>query len=116
MFKNLFKKQRQAVQKVNMLVMSPVFSEKITGTMYQVGEFIAHARMKPIFEEEGLMYGTCYKKSETLYFVATDSEIVEHIRNQGAVPLVQNRHLRIFSEKKKLQAYVQKVQSNSLTA
>lgn len=116
MFKNLFKKQRQTVQKVNMLVMSPVFSEKITGNMYQVGEFISHARMTPIFEDSTILYGTCYMKSETLYFVATDSEVVEHIRNQGAVPLVQTRHLRIFNEKKKMQAYVQKFQSTSLTA
>ena len=116
MFKNLFKKQRQTVSNTNKLVLSPVYSEKITGTIYRQGEFLPHARMNVIYEEEAMMYGTCYKEKETLYFVANDIEIVEHIRNQGAVPLVENRYLRIFNEKKRMQAHVKKIQSNQKSA
>lgn len=116
MLKNLFKKQRQTVKQANMLVLSPVTSEKITSNVYRVGEFVPHARMKVIFEDATVMYGTCYKKDETLYFVASDHEVMEHIRSLGAVPLVQTLHLRIFNEKKKMQGLVQKIQSNSLSA
>lgn len=116
MFKNLFKKQRQTVKASNMLVLSPVYSTKITGAVYQVGELIPHARMTAIYEDTDLIYGTCYDKNETRYFVATDSEVVDHIRHQGAVPLAQSRFLRIFSEKKKMQAYVKKVQFNPKSA
>lgn len=117
MFKNLFKKQRGKVQQANMLVLSPVYSENVlTGSIYKTGEFVPHARMRVIFEDSKMLFGTCYKKDETLYFVATDREVMEHITKQGSVPLIQNRHLRIFKEKKKMQAYVQQVQSNSLSA
>ena len=116
MLKNLFKKQRQTVKQANMLVLSPVNSEKITSNVYRVGEFVPHARMRVIYEDANILYGTCYKKDETLYFVATDIEVIEHIRNLGAVPLVQNRYLRIFNEKKKMQVHVQKIQSNSISA
>jgi len=117
MIKNLFKKQREKVQQANMLVLTPVYSTNIvSGSIYKVGEFVPHARMRVIFEDSNMLYGTCYKKEETLFFVATDREVMEHIKKQGSVPLVQSRHLRIFNEKKRMQAHVQKIQSNPLTA
>ncbi|MFY0521597.1 hypothetical protein ACOMCU_27865 [Lysinibacillus sp. UGB7] len=74
-----------------------------------------HARMKLIFEDENVMYGTCYNKEETLFFVATHHEVMDHIRKEGAVPLTQTQCLRLFKEKKRMQAFIGSVNKNKGT-
>lgn len=113
MFTKPFKKPKKTVKQMNKLVFSPVYSKKIISTFYRVGEILPHARMKLIHEDMNIMLGTCYKEDKALYFVATDSEVIDHIRKQGAVPLIESSHLRIFTEKKRMQAYINKYQSIS---
>lgn len=115
LFKNFFQKDKKVIAQKNMLVVSPVYSKKITGTIYSVGELLPHARMKLIYEDQNVMYGTCYNKDETLFFVATDKEVMDHIRKEGAVPLTQTNCLRLFKDKKRMQSFIASVNKNNVT-
>ncbi|MEK5217798.1 hypothetical protein [Psychrobacillus sp. FSL H8-0487] len=102
----LFKKEKK---KVTPLLFSPVYIPEILGAMYKEGEFLPHARMNCLFRTDTMLVGTAIKGEETLYFVATHTDVIKHIDSQGAVPLAQTYHLRFFKDKKRMNAHISKI-------
>ena len=112
MFKTIFKKIRKAISPLNKLVFSPVYYDKLLGVLYQKGEILPHARMKVIYEDMSILVGVYFKGNKKVYFVVTDIEIINHIHYVGAVPLIQNNLLHIFTDKKEMQLYVRRYNSS----
>lgn len=91
------------------LLFSPVHEPLLLGVMYKLGEIIPHARIKPLIDKGDLLAGLAFKGEETLYFVASHENVIEHIRKHGCVPLSQTQHLHIFTDKKRFNAHLSAV-------
>lgn len=102
----LFKKEKKTNTP---LLFSPVHIPEILGAMFSKGEFLPHARMKCLFQTDEMLVGSAIKGEETLYFVATHTDVIKHIESQGAVPLAQTYHLRFFKDKKRMNAHISKI-------
>jgi hypothetical protein len=95
--------------KIQPLLLSPIYCNELCGLMYDKGELVPHARMKVMFEGANRLVGLIFKGTETLFFVATHPNVIEHIKQQGCVPLCQTLHLNFFKEKKRMNRFISKV-------
>ena len=95
----MFKKPKRKVTK---LIYSAAYTDEVVGEMYQLGEFLPHAKLSRVLIKNSSEYlvGIVQKNDESLYFVATHPNVISHIESEGAVPLVQTSHLRLFKNKK----------------
>lgn len=98
-------------KKVSKLLLAPVYHKEITGAMYRSGDFIQHASYKILRSQNSLLIGLVYKGEEELYFVASHSNVISHINEQGVVPLTQTRHLRFFKKKRLMNNYLSSITS-----
>lgn len=110
---SILKKTKNNTRKdARKLIFSPVHVEEITGFMYELGEMLPHARMTILTETSKAMAGVAYKDDETIYFVASNKNVISHIRSEGCVPLVQSLYLRFFKDKKRMNHYFAKMPLN----
>lgn len=101
----LFKKSKKDSRK---LIYSPVYIREVLGAMFEEGEILPHARMRVLKQTPAALAGLAYQNDETLFFVASHPNVIQHIESQGCVPLVHSEHLRFFRDKKRMNTHFAK--------
>ncbi|MFS0783481.1 hypothetical protein [Bacillus sp. 1P06AnD] len=99
----IYKKSKNVAGK---LFYSAVYSKEILGVMYGEGEFLLHARITILKKTSSFMAGVAFRQDDSLHFVASHPQVMAHIEAEGAVPLVQGRHLCFFKDKRKMNEYL----------
>lgn len=100
----IFKKPKKVTAK---LIYSPVYSDKILGAMYRKGDFLPHAKIvRILIKNDDFLVGTVIKSETTLFFVASHSDVIDHIKSEGAAPLVESEYLRFFKNKKRMNEFI----------
>jgi hypothetical protein len=109
---NLIRKPKKPTN-YSPIFFSQIFTEELTTLTVNKGDFVEHARFRKLFVAPGCLAGEALIKHKKLYFVASNREVIKHIEREGMVPLLQNRSLRFFKDKRRMNRYIAK--TNPLT-